>query len=486
MNFVFFFPDEMRAESVSSYGHPVVHMPNYDRLASEGVQFDQCHVQHSVCTPSRCSLMTGWYPHVAGHRTLWHLLRPHEPSLFRYLKEAGYHIEWYGKNDLYSQDYFDGVVDRYAGLGGGHAGERAVHPEDPAFFSFLYEPFPGGLEETGDAQRLQAGLDFLQERAADHEPFMLYLPLSLPHPPYACPEPFHSMVDPDDLPPLRPAELAGKPDFYELIRRHRHLDDVPEEVFRHIQAIYLGCNSYVDWMLGRLLETLDATGLAETTCVIVAADHGDWAGDYGLVEKWPSAVGDLMTRVPLLIRAPGGVGGHRVRTPVELFDIMATVLDLAEIEAQHTHFARSLVPQLQGADGDPNRIIYAEGGYDPHEPHCFEGRANAAIFTDTEHIYYPKGRQQQADPLSVSRATMMRTMDAKLIRRPLGISELYDLTNDPLELTNVYDDPSYREIRCQMEATMLDWTIHTSDVVPTDEDPRGLPPYEGPYGSGTL
>jgi choline-sulfatase len=284
------------------------------------------------------------------------------------------------------------------------------------------------------------------------------------------------MIDPDELPPLRPAELAGKPDFYELIRRNRHLKDVPEEVFGQIQAIYLGCNSYVDWMLGRLLETLDATGLAETTCVIVAADHGDWAGDYGLVEKWPSAVGDLMTRVPLIIRAPGGVSGHRIDTPVELFDIMATVLDLAGIEAEHTHFARSLMPQLLGAGGDPDRIIYAEGGYDPHEPHCFEGRPNASIFTDTEHIYYPKGLQQQVDPLSVSRCTMMRTMDTKLIRRPLGVSELYDLENDPLELTNVYDDPAYQSTRVRMEQTMLDWYIHTSDVVPIDEDPRGLPP----------
>ncbi len=480
MNFVFFFPDEMRAESVSCYGHPLVKMPNFDRLAEEGVRFDQCHVQHTVCTPSRCSLMTGLYPHVSGHRTLWHLLRPHEPSLFRYLKEAGYHIEWYGKNDLYSRDYFDGregrgVIDRFDDFGNAHAGANAFEPGEAGRFSFLYEPFDGDVHETGDMRRVEAGIDFLQQRAGDSEPFVLYLPLSLPHPPYACPQPYHDMYDPDDIPPLRPAELPNKPDFHRLIRESRKLEEVSDELFAKIQAVYLGSNSYVDWMLGQLLETLDGTGLAEDTMVIVAADHGDWAGDYGLVEKWPSGLDDTLTRVPLIIRAPGSARGHVVQEPIEFFDIMATVMEAAGLETRHTHFARSLVPQLQGAPGDPDRAVYAEGGYDPHEPHCFEGRPNARIFEDPNHIYYPKGVQQQLAPESVCRATMMRTLDYKLIRRPLGVSELYDLRRDPRELDNVYDDPDCAELRDRMTMQMLDWYIHTADTVPVGEDPRGLP-----------
>jgi len=90
MNIIFFNPDELRAESVGCYGHPNAPTPRLDRLAAEGTRFDQCHAQHPVCSPSRCSFMTGWYPHVRGHRTLWHLLRPDEPTLLKYLKEAGY------------------------------------------------------------------------------------------------------------------------------------------------------------------------------------------------------------------------------------------------------------------------------------------------------------------------------------------------------------------------------------------------------------
>jgi len=66
----------------------------------------------------------------------------------------------------------------------------------------------------------------------------------------------------------------------------------------------------------------------------------------------------------------------------------------AGLKTRHTHFAKSLVPQLEGAPGDPDRAIYAEGGYDPHEPHCFEGRRNDRIFEDVNHTYYPKGVQQ--------------------------------------------------------------------------------------------
>ena len=193
MNLIYFFPDEMRAESVSCYGHPLVQMPNYDRLAAEGVRFENCYTQHPVCTPSRCSMMTGWYPHVAGHRTLWNLLRPHEPSLFRDLKAAGYHIEWHGKNDLYAPDCFSQAVDAYSHEPGGHAGPNPYELDDPRRYTFDYAPFPGSLHETSDMRNVQKGIDYLRGRQPGDPPFVLYLPLSMPHPPYAAPEPYHSM-----------------------------------------------------------------------------------------------------------------------------------------------------------------------------------------------------------------------------------------------------------------------------------------------------
>jgi choline-sulfatase len=476
MNFIFFFPDEMRAESLSCYGHPLVKTPNYNRLAGEGVRFEQCHVQHTVCGPSRPSLMTGWYPHVYGHRTLWHLLRPHEPSLFRYLKEAGYHVEWHGKNDLYAPDYFPLAVDNFDSAPGGYTGPNPYKLDDPRYYSFHYEPFPGELKDTCDMRNVQAGIDFLRSRSKRDKPFLLYLATEMPHPPYSAPKPYHDMYNPKDIPPLRPAGLENKPDFFKLIRKYRNLDKLPQGFLEKTQAIYLGMISYVDWMLGQLLNVLDETGLADETAIIVTSDHGDWAGDYGLIEKWPSALDDTMTRVPLIIRMPGNKSAHVVKEPVELFDIMPTLMELAKVEVKHTHFAKSLVPQLYGASGDSERAVFAEGGCGTHEPHCLEGRwADYAIPRTPKHIYWPKGLQQQEHPESVCRSTMIRTMKYKLIYRTGGLNELYDLKNDPRELKNVYNDSKYSKVRSELESSLLKWYVKTSDVTPRDENPRGLP-----------
>ncbi len=473
MNFVFFMPDELRAESVGCYGHPVALTPNLDALATQGTRFDQCHVQHPVCTPSRCSFMTGWYPHVRGHRTLWHLLRPDEPNLLRYLKQAGYAVHWYGKNDLLTDASLATSADVAERRGQAAFGPNPYTLEDDRYYSFLFEPYRGSLADHTDYACVQAGIDFL--RSKPKEPFILYLPLLYPHCPYSAPQPWHDRFNPDDLPPLRPAGLANRPDFHHLIRETRRLDRIDEADLRKIQAIYLGMTSFVDDLLGQLLTALDETGLADTTTVVAFSDHGDYAGDYGLVEKWPSAVEDVITRVPLIIRTPGGAANHVVSEPVELFDIMATTLELAGIEAHHTHFAQSLVPQLQGADGDPQRAVFTEGGYARHEPLCFEGRPDRDQFArDARHIYYPKGELQQTHPDSVGRTVAIRTLTHKLVYRPTGVNELYDFQIDPQELHNRFGDPAYAQVQQALHTRLLEWYVQTSDVTPFEQDARGF------------
>lgn len=487
MNFVFFFPDEMRASSVSCYGNQTVKMPNYDRMAREGVRFENCIVQNPVCSPSRCSLMTGQYVHNMGHRTLWHLLRPHEPSLLRYLKNDGYDIAWYGKNDLYSQEYLreicDDVEEKRTGYKTGvslttglvHGGENPYSFEDPKYYSFLYPPIKKEGKDIPLDENIARAVEFLKHRTEEDNPFMLYLPVIMPHPPYNALEQFHNMYDSDKLLDeiIGAAEASGKPSFVELIRKYRRLDELDPEVFAKIYAVYLGMNSYTDFMLGQLLETLDKTGLSENTTVIVCSDHGDWAGNYGLVEKWPNAMDDDLVRVPLLIRSPGNKAGHVVKEQVEMFDIMPTIMELAGIKANHTHFAHDLVPQLKGAAGDPDRAAFAEGGYDLHEPNCFEGYSgrNDSLL-DPQFIYYPKAIQQQDYPGSVCRTAMIRTLSHKLVKRTSGENELYDLQEDPKELKNQYNNESYSEVRLDLESKMLEWYLKTADTVPHDDDKR--------------
>lgn len=479
-NFIFVCPDEMRAESLACYGHPLAETPNIDRLASEGTRFDQCHIQHPVCSPSRCSYMMGLYPHVSGHRTLWHLLRPHEPDLYSYLREAGYDVFWWGKNDTYSPEKTAQSITAFGrpsrealpGPGWGH--KPPYDLDDPRYHAFLYEPVVEDRRQQGDWVAMHGAIELLEERPT--APFALNVNLGFPHCPYWAPEGWHDRFDPDDLPPLRPRGLPGKPDFFTELARQSRTAELDDAFMRKVNAVYLGMIGFVDEMVGDLLETLDRTGQADNTVVVLFSDHGDFAGDWGLVEKWPSALDDTITRVPLIIRAPGMVAGHSVEEPVELFDIMATALDLAGVEAGHTHFARSLAPQLGGAAGDPERIVFAEGGYDVHEPHCFEHPSQVSREGDVrEAVYWAKTSLQQEKPETVCRATMARSMTHKLVRRPGGVSEFYDLANDPRELDNVHGRAEHADAQQALEQAMLDWYVHTADTVPFEKDPRGFP-----------
>ena len=466
-NFVFFMPETLRAESVACYGHPLVQTPNMNRMAAAGARFEQCHVQNPVCGPSRCSLMTGWPVHVRGHRSLYYFLHHDEPNLFRYLKQDGYDVFWYGKNDLLAPESFADSVTDWGPRRGTEKPELNPWPKENALhYSFLYNE-GGDRRDTADYANLQAGL---QAIAKSTRPFCLYLPLRYAHPPFTAPRDFYNLYDPKKLPPLRPAGLAGKPNFHEAIRRTRRLNELGDSDFRKIQAVYLGMVSYSDWLLGELMESLEKTGHAKNTMIFLFSDHGEWGGDYGLVEKWPSAMDDTMTRVPLLVTGPGVKPGVVSNTIAEQFDVMPTVLEAAGITPDHTHFARSLMPQLKGEPGDPRRAAFSEGGYNTYEPQCFEPVESAGD------IYLPKTTLQNQHPETITRAVMVRTTDEKLIYRPDGQSEFYDLQKDPRELHNIFSDKSFATRREALQMRMLDWYVRTADTAPRKLDARGFPP----------
>lgn len=470
LNYIFFYPDEMRAKSLSCYGNPYVKTPSYDRLAREGVVFEQNYTQHPVCLASRCALMTGWYPHVAGFRTLRHFMQPHHPNFLRYIHDAGYQVHLYGKNHVFSDEVyqelidFSSDIDPHVGRSGKGASVIRLECKD---YTMLDDPFPDDmLEEIPDTVHVNSAVQAIRSHKQGDKPLFIFLPTLYPHAPYRITEHYHNMYNPDDLPPVLPWDLENKPELYALVRKYRELEDTEEAVFRKIHAVYLGMCSYCDMLLGRILDALDETGLAGETTVIASSDHGDWAGDYGCVEKWPNAMDDDLTRVPLIIRAPGCKAGHRVQELTETFDVMPTICDLSDIAVKHDHFAHSLKEQLYGAPGDPDRIVYCEGGYDTREPHCFEGTPNFAMFLKEKTIYYPKMMQQQKDPDSVCRVVMARDKRYKLNIRTNGQNELYDMEKDPDELVNLYYNPAYAGLVGELQLRTLTWMVHTSDVVP--------------------
>ncbi|MHC4507864.1 MAG: sulfatase-like hydrolase/transferase, partial [Planctomycetota bacterium] len=132
----------LRAESIACYGHPLVRTPNMDRLATEGTRFDHCQCPYPVCTAARCSMLTGWYPHTAGHRTVYNLLKPDEPNLFKYLKQDGYDVYWYGKNDVLVHDHFAQSATEWNFFADGPEWSGKDNPwpvDDCRYFSFLFK-----------------------------------------------------------------------------------------------------------------------------------------------------------------------------------------------------------------------------------------------------------------------------------------------------------------------------------------------------------
>lgn len=469
MNYILFMPDEMRAESVGCYGHPFVQTPNLDRLAEQGTLFEQCHIQNPVCSPCRCSFATGQYPHTNGHRTLWNLVKPYEHNLFRYMKEAGFDVWVYGKNDLFAAESIPLSTDVFVELQAEHPPTEKPQSATGNIDDFLLEPMKCGDDGVKDYANVMAGIEKILGWKPGDKPFVLFLPLLFPHCPYTAPEEYY------DLYKDAPIELRGhgenKPEFHALIRNYRSLND--PEALKKVHAVYLSMVTYSDKLLGSLMDALDRSAAKDDTLLIAVSDHGDYAGDYGLVEKWPDGFEDILTRVPLIVRGPGVKAGHRAKGQVELLDLLPTMLEAEQIEPQHLFFGQSLWPALHGGDGDLERAVYGDGGYDLHEPYCFEGwgtRDANLMFPGS--VYYHKALQQQEHPLSVCRTTSMRTLDYKLIYRTSGEHEFYDLKQDPKQLHNVYSNRAYTERIQQMQNDLLTWYLKTSDTVPMTSDSR--------------
>jgi choline-sulfatase len=489
-NIILFMPDELRADSLACYGNPVTRTPNFDRLAAQGTRFANCHVQFPVCGASRCSMLTGWPTSVRGHRSLQYFLRPEEPNLFRYLKRGGYDVFWYGKNDALAANSFLDSVTEWSEMGKSGLGTSAFFGGDsksgatPGSYSFLYPP-RGERTKMYEYALIQAAIDILNRKESD-KPFCIFLPLVEPHPPYTAPKDFYEMYDPGGLPPLAKPDLPRKPSHMAGMRDYYGLRRLSDQTFRKIRAVYYGQVSYTDWLLGELLEAVEKSNHEKDTAIFVMSDHGDYAGDFGLVEKWTSGLEDCLTHVPLIVKAPGGATGVQALDMVELFDVMQTCLDLGGVEAQHTHFARSLFPQMRGGAGDRNRAAFAEGGYNIYEPQCFENHGAPPPGSVTheqgpapqslENAYNGKTFLQTEHPQTVSRSSMVRTREHKLIVRPQGQCEMYSYASDPLEENNLYGDSSVRQVQDQLQQRLLYWYVNTTGIAPFDQDPRGFPP----------
>jgi arylsulfatase A-like enzyme len=183
----------------------------------------------------------------------------------------------------------------------------------------------------------------------------------------------------------------------------------------------------VDHQFGLLLEALRAAGIYDDTVVFFFSDHGDFTGDYGLVEKTQNTFEDCLTRVPLLVKPPAGIPVQPRITDalVELIDIPATVEAMTGIVPRHTHFGRSLLPLLAHETDTGREAVFCEGGRLERENQARETESGAG--QNPSMLYWPRLNVQVENDVAHTKAIMCRTVDHKYVRRLYEGDELYDL-----------------------------------------------------------
>jgi uncharacterized sulfatase len=255
------------------------------------------------------------------------------------------------------------------------------------------------------------------------------------------------MYDPAELtlPPTHPEDWAGKP-FRGRDRWHDpklifHYPGMTEPKLRRALAYYYGLVSQVDWSIGRVLDRLDALGLAENTIVVFTSDHGDFAGEHGIVDKGVPTL-DSIWKVPLLLRVPWlapGTGAGVRHQLVNLIDLMPTLFELSGLEAPRSCEGRSLAREM------------SEPGWAGREAVFFEYRQVKTVRTQRYALsYYSPGEPD------------INTYDHSSAWAKGG--ELYDLEKDPEQFHNRYDDPALREVRLALTEKLLEWFCRTEPV----------------------
>lgn len=490
---IMFVADQYRMDSIGYGSCEAAVTPNFNQLAEEGLGFQHAFCQNTVCVPSRISFMTGYYPHVKGYRTMHHLAGSDEPNLLKNMKDNGYHVYWGGRNDILREDVdlraychernnrYEAMFNAYRGRSEDNKGERTKkvlkHMKEEREKRmkgperFRYSHYYGVEDVSGfrdaDMLEIQDAITFIRHYDGE-EPLMLYLALALPHPPYQVDQKYYDQIDPNKIPkPIRltPEQLNMKPAMERGIRANQKLYHMSDEELKEIKRVYLAMGTKLDDGFGQLMHALKEKGMYDDSLIMMFSDHGDYTGDFEIAEKSQNTFEDVLTNVPLIIKPPFNVDSKLGEEAlVELIDLQATIYDIADIEAPHTHFGQSLLPILKGKK-EHRDFVFTEGGRIDGEEHC----------TDSGHAksneYWARTVVQNEIP-GHTKALMVRNKSYKFVYRLYEKNEFYDLEKDPYELNNEIENEAYASFIHEFKKVALKHYMETTDVVPKRRDAR--------------
>jgi arylsulfatase A-like enzyme len=434
--------DQWRGDSLGVVGHPCVRTPTLDALAGEAVVFTNHFAPCAPCSPARASLYTGLYQ--MNHRVVANgtPLDARFDNVALAARRAGYRPTLFGYTDTAldprGRDPNDPDLRSYEEILPGFTCRQPLREDDRTWITWLRQrghdealladphavapaqnggvslaPPGYGADETQTAFLVERLLDWHAEQ--DGGPWFAHVSFLRPHPPFVVPEPYASMVAPEDVPP--PIPLADDP--HPLVRLTRDLAaaanfqpglagavaQLSDADFARIRALYYGMIAEVDAQLGRLFGALKARGDWDNTLVVFTSDHGEMLGDHGLLGK-----GGFFAEgqhIPLMIRLPGGAA-RRVEGFTSAADVFPTLLDLWGVAADHTPDGTSLLPALTG-----------EGT---------AGRDWALWEFDFRHALSAGMREALGLDPRACHLTVLRRTDAQYVHSPAFTPLLFDLT----------------------------------------------------------
>jgi len=483
-NILFIMCDQLRRDYLSCYGHPTLPTPHIDALAAKGTRFNHAYVQGPVCGPSRMSTYTGRY--VSSHGATWNFvpLSLQIPTLGDYMRSAGLGTAVIGKTHVLpdlaglhrlglapieglGRRLAEGGFDTYARHDGIIPDSKAMQSQ-PVYNQYLlqqgykaanpwHEFANSALDETGQLQSgwsmrnahlparvneshsetawcTDQALQFIQTQG--ESPWCLHLSYIKPHWPYIAPAPYHQRFDAQDVkaPVRTDQENTDTHPVYKAFRDHVDSQSFAQQSVRErVIPTYMGLVKQIDDHIGRLMTGLEAQGRLKDTLIVFTSDHGDLLGDHWLGEK--ELFYEASAGVPLIIVDPSN--------PKQVL----TCDDLVE--------AIDLIPTFMEALGEPTQHQWLEGrSLLP----CLQQTAvgKEAVFSELDYAFYPAAKELHL-PVNQARATMVRTQRWKLVDYQGFNSQLFDMKEDPDELTDLGQSAEHASLRDDLKDLINQW-----------------------------
>lgn len=449
-NLLFIISDQRRTDTMAAYGNTSYQVPVINRFASECVLFERAYCTQPLCTPSRSSMMTGTWPHQNGCTHLNVPLHQDAMTLPELLADPEYRTGFFGKwhlgNETSAQHGFQewrSIEDIYEQWDAAGHSKDARSSYDHFLRSAGYQP--DNTKKNVFTREYAANLPVEYTKATylgieaskfiyenRRQPWLLYVSTLEPHTPQTGPlNDLHTEAEaplPNNYPGI---PTTPEPESYKCDREQTKLDHAG---FQRVARNYAGLCSLVDQAIGRILWMLEVTGQSDNTIVVYTADHGEMLGSHSM--RYKQVMYEESARVPYLLRVPfRSRRPTRIAQPVSHIDLVPTMMHLLGRDATGLG-GRSLVEVLEKKR--PPEDVFLE--WTEHDADTF----NCAI---------PSGR------------TVVSPDGHKLVLYETGVSMLFDLNRDPMEMNNVFGKREFADVQAILTRKIAAWQKLTGDAL---------------------